>query len=474
MRHASTWGQTDLLRMPLTWAHRILLKRVRFLWTLCLILVTIAGQVERNYLSTFSRIRMNNHHRRPQGFTLVELLVVIAIIGVLIGLLLPAVQAAREAARRMSCSNNFKQIGLAIHNYHSAYKQLPQQGAGTVPDVQASFGGNHWHWWGNYTDQNYWRLSYLVGITPFMEQQAVWEHIVNPSLERSDGNPQNPPWPPMGPTPRQLQYVPWLTQIPTLRCPSDPGTGLPALGRTNYAACVGDSMYWSMHGFNRPHLPPAHGTNNSYNIHSRAANRGVFVMRAEMKFRDILDGLANTIMCGEIATDLDDNDNRTVGARHPDRGAAQALIRDNPSVCINDTTIPMIDPERPRFWSPTNSFEARWKRRGYHWADSNQIYTGFHTVLPPNSPLCIPHDSNGQSLMTASSRHQGGAHVLMADGACIFMTDSIEAGNSNAAQVWLNGTAALGNVKGAKSPFGLWGALGTRAAKEVIEEELNQ
>ena len=149
-----------------------------------------------------------NRSKDSRGFTLVELLVVIAIIGVLVGLLLPAVQAAREAARRMSCSNNFKQIGLGIHNYHSAFKRIPAHGIGTVATPS-----HNRAWWqesaaGNGTLLvNNRRLSTLVGILPFVEQQAIWEQIANPNATRTDGNlsaavgtPTNP-WAPEGPTP---------------------------------------------------------------------------------------------------------------------------------------------------------------------------------------------------------------------------------------------------------------------------------
>ena len=380
-----------------------------------------------------------------RGFTLVELLVVIAIIGVLVGLLLPAVQAAREAARRMSCSNNFKQIGLGIHNYHAAYDQAPSHGTGTIEPVARA-------WWQASNNTNNMQLSMLVSTLPFVEQQGLWEQIVNPSMVGGS-------WYGMGPTPENILYTPWTLDIPTFRCPSDPGVGLPALGRTNYGACIGDSSDETAYGpwpNNR-----VIGMTKTRAQTAQKAHRGFFKPFDTTKFRDCLDGLANTIAMGEIATYLGDKDARTVlpnftaGGNNP----TMAAIRDNPKLCY-----PTIDSARPRFWTS----ESRPTRgRGYMWANAKTIYSAVVTILPPNSEICGRTNSDDLNLVgSTSSRHQGGTHVLMGDGAVKFVTDSIEAGNSQAGMVWATGTG--GQSAGSQSPYGLWGALGTRASAEVI------
>jgi prepilin-type N-terminal cleavage/methylation domain-containing protein/prepilin-type processing-associated H-X9-DG protein len=383
---------------------------------------------------------------RPRGFTLVELLVVIAIIGVMVGLLLPAVQAAREAARRMSCSNNFKQIGLGIHNYHAAYNLLPKHGTGTY-----TFAGNGIAPPGT----NRCDLSMLVSILPFVEQQALWEQISNPT---ASGFAAMGPWPN-----RQLAdhatnpYEPWMTTVPAYRCPSDPGVGLPAAGRTNYAACLGDSGTLSQVGDTADNGAP-----RGLAVYQQTACRGVFIPRYKSSFRDILDGLANTIAMGEIITDLGDNDKRS-----------RAVDSQSPDLWLANNTLSCrqyVDPARPQFWlgsGPPFTGDAE-QRRGFKWAMARPLYTGFLTVLPPNGEICFQDTQEGEGNPTASSRHQGGCHVLMADGAVKFVTDSIEAGNSNSAQVRFGGGFL---PPGSESPYGLWGALGTRAAKEVIKSE---
>ncbi len=402
-------------------------------------------------------MRPRIHPEKRLGFTLVELLVVIAIIGILVGLLLPAVQAAREAARRMSCSNNFKQIGLAIHNYHSTYKKLPLHGAGTNHPSPRNINQTS-----NDSANN--RLSFLVGLTPFLEQQGLWEQISNPLGVNPDGSVRAEPWPAMGPTPEEINYIPWVTDIPTLRCPSDPGFGLPSLGRTNYVACLGDSHYDGRRGSIEINddddtiWPPV--ANEGWAIEARAKNRGFFQIHDESRFRDVLDGLSNTIAAGEIATDLGDRDVRTIGYN----GDADD-IRANPNFCSD--TPGLIDPERPRFWASGTPTNGTFDGRGYRWSDFLPNFGGFYTILPPNSEVCT-NSATSDAVCSTSSQHQGGAHVLMGDGAVIFMTDSVEAGNSRAEVI----TAA--NRAGAASPYGLWGALGTRANKEVIEEQLNQ
>lgn len=201
--------------------------------------------------------------RPRRGFTLVELLVVIAIIGIMVGLLLPAVQAAREAARRMSCQNNLKQIGLAIHNYDSAFKQFPNVNANNTLT-----GG-----------------SLFTAILPLIEKANEFELY---DFNLANSHPFN-------------RAVTGQT-IPFFLCPSSPlrrvVPGCDAdSGRAagNYATSIGTldyDPYWAFSARPRPSL-------NGAIVYTDT-------VQGRSRFRDVTDGTAQTLMIGETAYNLPD------------------------------------------------------------------------------------------------------------------------------------------------------------------------
>ncbi|ADG66013.1 protein of unknown function DUF1559 [Planctopirus limnophila DSM 3776] len=355
--------------------------------------------------------------RRRRGFTLIELLVVIAIIAILIALLLPAVQQAREAARRTQCRNNLKQLGLALHNYHDVFGTFVYRKGGT-----GAYGAT--------PQQNSGRRSGLVSLLPYIDQSPLYNRIEAGDLAgTSYGGTAVAPGGPHG----WASWSTWNVSIPGFQCPSD--AYATPVSTHNYMFSVGDTIQ----------DPNNTGTSN----HDLQNVNGLFANRRCLGVRDITDGTSNTIAMSERCRanfGLATNSNRlVVEGQAMNKTGLQA----NPLQCRSIAT--------------NGRYNAAEEVKGYsgtRWTDGQIERCGFHTVLPPNSPSCA-EGNNGNadspvSVITPTSRHTGGVHALMADGAVRFISDNIDTGN-----------LATGSTIGGPSPYGVWGALGTRAGGET-------
>lgn len=334
------------------------------------------------------------HKRR--GFTLIELLVVIAIIAILIGLLLPAVQKIREAANRMRCSNNLKQLGVAIHNHHDTKGFMPFRE-------------------GRYTTGYAGRKSGLIELLPFIEQDNLHRQIM------SDLTIGATTFPVSGPEPWNGAYTPWAATINTFFCPSD---GAPTSRHTNYVFCSGDSI----------------GQVNSGN------SRGMFGLQTNdqgYNFASVTDGLSNTIAMGERLRGNATNP-RTLTLHN---GGGWFTTPQGCTSLFNTGT---------RTWTGAGT-QSAWA--GVRWADGGAGFGAITTSAPPNSVSCAWNSHDAQpGLYPPSSNHTGGVNVVMGDGSVRFIRDTINAGSQ---------TADGSNPTGA-SPYGVFGALGTRAGGETV------
>ncbi|MCC9642071.1 DUF1559 domain-containing protein [Rhodopirellula sp. JC740] len=319
--------------------------------------------------------------KSQSGFTLVELLVVIAIIGVLVGLLLPAVQSARAAARRMSCSNNVKQVSLAAHNYHSTFKRFPGIGDSI---------SNGW--------------SVQAQLLPYAEQAGLYDVIdFGAGLGRAASTAGfNPP-----------NDVAAATVVPFYNCPSD---DVPAKKTVTYTR--GRNSYsWEHAGLN---YSMNVGTGTDENVDMGSATDGLFWVDSETRFRDILDGTSNTILVAETlmgpGSDLTEIPFH-LGGKYIATGSGRDV---SDMQTFRDTTWntdPRTFIESHANWSGTRN--TAWIS-GF--GSGGGSINGWYT---PNNAL---PDLSIRAYMAAGprSQHEGGVMIGLADGSVRFITDSIE------------------------------------------------
>lgn len=356
-----------------------------------------------------------------RGFTLVELLVVIAIIGVMVGLLLPAVQAAREAARRMSCSNNMKQIGLAVHNFESTYKILPHSG-------QCDSTGSN--------STTYMIHSTLTLLLPYIEQIQVYElmnHSADPVAayaatpsgtnfltpsgalihKKAKGLAYDDPYHPNG-------QIAAKTKISTYICPTTPIANDARDPVHGYGGL--DYMFTAISDVDGRPTSPTYGmrTPNSGSADWLSQVVGTMLNCDGSSFQRVVDGTSNTVLSVEDAS-----------RAHPSVGVYGAFSARNS---------PVSGPPE----SVNNQAGAPGGRRVFAWADPDAAangYSGPSNAIAPASrraginqnrtpvggpPECRWSVNNCGPNDEPFSFHPGGVNASMGDASVRFISDSID------------------------------------------------